>query len=314
MTRPTLNDTHIDRAMTNISIAYMNSEYIAGQVFPRVTVNNKSDLYFVFDESSFFRRRAGPRAPRTRSPRADYALTTASYNCLSYALAYEIADEVRRNADAPLRPDINATQFVTDALMLDQEIRVAYLTTAASENSGTAASDLWVYAASPTTQWSASNSDPFGDIQTAQSNVISNIGRKPNVAVMSWDVWRWLKIHPDFVSRVQYTRPGGTPQPEDLRTFFDVDKWLIGHSIYDTSKEGQSASKGYVWGDGFWLGYVPTAPALEEPAAGYCLQWGNRAVRRFRDDQARMDVVDAEEFSAEIVSSSVAGALLFDTV
>lgn len=306
MSNPTLRDVHVDQPLSQFSQAYWNDSYIAPMIFPEVRVDNKSDVYFKFDENAFFRRRAKPRAPGTRSQRADYAISTASYLCLSYALAKEIPDEVRNNADSPLRPDFNAAEFVTDALMLDQEIRVANLTTGGS--------GLWTYSSSPAVQWSASNSDPFNDIQNAQSGVIQQIGRKPNVAVMSWDVWRRLKIHSDLVDRVKHTRPGGVPTVDDLMGFFDFEKVLVGHSIFDTSTEGQSASRAYVWGDGFWLGYVPAAPALEIPAAGYCVRWGTRIVRRFRQEEERQDVIDAEEFMAEVIAASIAGAVLYDVV
>lgn len=306
MPNPTLRDVHVDQPLSQFSQAYWNDSYIAAQVFPEVRVDNKSDVYFNFDENAFFRRRAKPRAPGTRSQRADYTISTASYLCLSYALAKEIPDEVRDNADAPLRPDFNATEFVADALMLDQEIRVAALTTGGS--------GLWNYSASPTTQWSSDTADPFDDIQTAQDNVIKQIGRKPNVAVMSWDVWRHLKIHPDFVDRVKHTRPGGVVMPDDLQMFFDFDKVLVGHSIYDTSDTGATPSRAYVWGDGFWLGHVPSSPALEIPAAGYCLRWGTRTVRRFRQDEERQDVIDAEEWLDELITASIAGGILYDCV
>lgn len=306
MPRPTLRDVHVDRPLTQLSIAYMNEAYIGEQVFPRVSVNYKSDVFFIFDEGAWFRRRAKPRAPGNRSDRSDYALSTASYICLSYALAKAIPDEVRNNSDAPLRPDITATNFVTDGLLLDQERRIAELTTGGS--------GLWNYSASPTTQWSGSAADPFGDIRTARDNVVSQIGRMPNVAVMSWDVWSNLQIHPDFVDRVKYTRPGGNPEPGDLRGWFGFDKVLIGHSIFDVAVEGQTASKVFIWGDAMWMGYVPTAPALEEPAAGYLLEWGTRTVRRFREDQERQDVVDGEHWTDEIITASIAGAVIYDAV
>jgi hypothetical protein len=47
MANPTVNDVHIDGPLANISIAYKNAGYIADQVFPIVTVQKKSDKYFV---------------------------------------------------------------------------------------------------------------------------------------------------------------------------------------------------------------------------------------------------------------------------
>ena len=65
MPKPTARDVHIDRAATNISIAYRNNAYIAEEVFPIVPSDKQSDLYFVFDKGSWFRNRSGPRAPTT---------------------------------------------------------------------------------------------------------------------------------------------------------------------------------------------------------------------------------------------------------
>lgn len=306
MPRPTHNDVHVDRALTNVSQQYKNGVYIAEQVAPIVPVDFKSDLYFSFDESSFFRRRAKPRAPGTRAKRVDYAVSTGSYLCLSYALAKEIPDETRNNADAPLRPEISATNFVTDGLMLDMEARVAAKTTGGS--------GLWAYSASPTTQWTSDTSNPYSDIQTLKRNVIQNIGMMPNVAVMSWDTWSYLENHPDFLDRVKYTRPGATATPDDLMNWFGFEKVLVGTAIVDISLEGQSASKQFVWGDGFWAGYVPMAATIETPAALYCFRWGQRMVERFREDQEKQTVIAAEEYMAETICGSVAGGILYNAV
>ena len=47
MSMPTVRDVHVDAVMSSISIAYRNAAYIGEQVFPRVPVAKKSDLYFV---------------------------------------------------------------------------------------------------------------------------------------------------------------------------------------------------------------------------------------------------------------------------
>ncbi len=305
MATPTTRDVHVDQPMTRISIAYRNADYIADQIFPRIPVDKKSDVYFVFDKASWFRNRSDVRAPGTKAPRADYGITTASYLCINDALAKEIADEVRDNADAPLRPDITATQFVTDALLLSQEVRVANLITACGN---------WAGASNPGTKWSSDTSDPWGDIDDVINAVVSTIGRFPNTAVMSWDVWRQLRQHPDFLDRVKHTRSGGRIEATDLAMWFGFDKVLIGNAIVDSAQEGATESVSFIWGDDFWCGYVPSAPALEVPAAGYCLQWGERKVERFREEQEHQDVIAAEWFTDEIVSASDAGAGMYDAV
>jgi len=305
MPSPTARDVHVNQPLTRISIAYRNADYIADQIFPIVPVDKQTDCYFVFDKQSWFRNRSGPRAPGTRAPRADYGITTASYLCVNDSLGKEIPDEVRANADAPLKPDITATQFVTDALLLALELRVAALITACAN---------WTGASNPSVQWSSDVSDPWGDIDTAVNSVVSNTGRAPNVAVMSWDVWRNLRQHPDFLDRVKYTRSGGRIEATDLASWFGFDKVLIGRSIYDSALEGATSEMGYVWGDDFWCGYVPPAPALEVPSSGYILTWGTRKVERFREEEEHQDIVTAEWYTDEIICASDAGSIFADVV
>lgn len=305
MPNPTPRDVHFDAALSQFSIAYRNGMYIFDQVFPVVSVAKQSDFYFVFDKGSWFRDIAAKRAPGTRAQRADFSLTSASYVCVNYALAKGVPDEVRENADSPLRPDQEATEFVTDALLRAQEKRVADLITASTN---------WAYAASPTVQWTSDSADPLGDIELAINGVVSTIGRLPNVAVMSWDVWRYLKNHPDLLDRVKYTRPGGQPQPNDLAGWFSLDKVLIGTSLVDSAIEGATSSLAYVWGDDFWVGYVPATPALMTPAAGYSLEWGERGVNTYREDQEHQDVVEALHYTDEIITASDAGAIIPNAV
>jgi len=307
MPSPTLHDVHVDSILSAISIAYGNSEYIADQIFPRVPVAKQSDKYFIFDRSSFLRDQAQPRAPGTRAQRADYAVTTGSYQCLPWALAHPIPDETRKNADAPLKPDITGAQLVTDALLLSQEIRVATLVTTSTN---------WAYSACPTDTggWLVNSSEPLTDIDNAVNAVVKAIGRKPNLAVMSWDVWRKLKMHPDLTELVKYTRPGGQVQPGDVGSWFGFDKVLVGAAIKDTAQEGATASISYVWGDGMWIGYVTPTPALMVPSAGYVFEWESRAVSRFREDQEKQDIFEAEHNIDEVITASEAGAYLIDLI
>jgi hypothetical protein len=210
------------------------------------------------------------------------------------------------NADAALRPDIDGTEYVADALLRYKEKLIADKTTGGS--------GLWVYSATPSVAWTADTSDPFGDIDTAINGVVSVTGVIPNVAVMSWDVWRNLRQHPDFLDRVKYTRPGARLEPSDLGAWFGFTKVLVGSAVIDSALEGATASQSYIWGDQFWCGYVPQVPSLRTPAAGYVLQWGNREVRRYREEQEHQDVLEAQEAYAVVITASDAGAVLYNAV
>ena len=305
MPRPTVRDVHLNAALTQIAIAYRNPEYIFSQVFPIVRVQKQSDYYYVFDAGAWFRDEVKVRAPGTRAARADYAISSASYVCKTYAIAKGVPDEVRENADAPLKPDVEATQFVTDQLLRAQERRVAALVTGSAN---------WAYAATPSTKWSASDSDPIGDVEAAKDAVVQAIGRVPNTMVISYQVWRYVRNHPDLLDRLKYTNPTGVITPEQARTLFGVDRLLIGTALYDSAKEGESSSRSFIWGDTAWVGWVPRNAALMEPAAGYVLEWMTRQVRTYREEQEHQDVVEAQHSVAEVITASDAGGVVYDVL
>jgi len=111
---------------------------------------------------------------------------------------------------------------------------------------------------------------------------------------------------------VKHTRTGGIVTPDDLAGWFGFDKVLVGTAIYDTAVEGQTASVSYVWGDDFWLGYVPTTPALMEPASGYVFTWQDFTVSRFREDQEKQDIIEAEHHTDEVICASDAGGIIYN--
>ena len=69
MSKPTYQQVHTDTALTNISIAYRNTEFIATQLFPMVPVNKISGKYYIYTKADWLRREADVRAPgRSRPP------------------------------------------------------------------------------------------------------------------------------------------------------------------------------------------------------------------------------------------------------
>lgn len=306
MANPSVHDVHIDGPLANISIAYKNESYIADQVFPNVPVTKKSDKYFVFSKGDWFRNEISERGPGTEAQEIDYGITTASYNCTTRALSKVIADEVRANSDSPLRPDVEGVELITDKLLLGREARVAALTTGGS--------GLWAYSTTPGVQWSSDSSAPISDIETMIDAIVGSIGRFPNVAVMSWAVWKSLRNHPDLLERVKYTRTDSVVRPSDLELWTGISKILVGTQIFDSGKEGATSSMGYVWGDQFWCGYVPANASLMTPAAGYTFTWESRTVKRYRLDTRHADKLEVEESTDERISASDSGGVLYNCI
>lgn len=303
--RPTSRDRHVDTAMSNISIRFHNEEYIADQVFPVVQVQKKSDVYFVFDRASWFRDLIGSRAPGTRARRVDYSITTSSYLALPYALAKSVTDEERENADAALQPDIEATEYVTDKLLLGLEVRVANLVS--TSTNWASASNL-----SSGTKWSSDSSTPTANIIALKTAVRQRIGRYPNVAVMGAAVMERLVDHPEMIDRIKYTKPGAVLMPDDLAAWFGFQKLLVGTGVKLTSDEGQTDVIADIWPDFFWAGWVPPTASLRTPASGYIFEWMGRVTERFREDQEHQDIIAVEHHTDERITASDSGAIYSD--
>lgn len=272
-------------------------------MFPTVPVQKKSDAYFIFPKDDWFRDEIEVRAPGTRARMADYTLSSASYLCIEWSLDKGVADEVRENADSPLKPEVEATEFLKDKLLMGVERRVATLVSNSS---------LWASASNPGTSWSNDASDPINDIENARDALIQSIGREPNVVIISQETWRYLRKHPDI--RDLFKNAQKLITPEMLANAFDFPKVLIGRSIYNSATEGRAVSMSYIWGDMVWLGYVPERPGLMEPAAGYVFRWGADEVKRFRQDLEEQDVFRVSHNVDEVITASDAAAILSNCI
>ena len=305
MPSPTARQSHIDAALTNVSIGYSNARYVFDQVFPTVTVRKMSDKYFVFDKDSWFRDESAVRAPGGKAKRAEYTLTSSAlYICLEKALAKLVTDEEVDNADAPLQPFVTATKFVTDQILKSQEKDVIDLVFGNSN---------WSNSATPGTLWSNPASEPLEDIETAMFTVAQAIGREPNVGVIGRGLWRYLKNHADLIDRVKYGQTPGSAayvNESGVAALIGLDRLLVTRSVIENAAEGVTGSQVFIGGTHMWLGYVPAGAALAEPAAGYTFSFKNREVNRFRDDEAHTAIIECRANWDAKITAPDAGYLI----
>src|ERR1035437_514376 len=124
MPQPTVSDVHVNKPLTNISIAYIQDakDFVADKVFPIVPVMKQSDRYFVYTKAYWFRTEAKVRADATESAGSGFEVdNTPSYYAPVVAVHKDVGDQIRANADTPLDMDRDATLFVTQQLLLKRE-------------------------------------------------------------------------------------------------------------------------------------------------------------------------------------------------
>lgn len=294
MPQPTQSQVHVDAVLTNMSVAYMQEadSFIASRVFPTVNVAKQSDLYFTYTQADFYRDQAQVRADGTESAGSGYGLSTDSYSSQVYALHKDIGDQVRANSDAPLDPDMDATRFLTHQMLIRQERDWAatHFTTG-----------VWDTDSTPSTLWSASGSDPIGNIETGKNTILSNTGYLANTLVLSYNAYSVLKNHPDFVDRFKYTSADSIG-PDLMARILEVDRVFVMKGVFNSAAEGASASYAQIGDKDALLCYVAPQAGLMTASAGYNFVWTgvggglgtSTAVSRFRMDHLRSDRLEVE--------------------
>ena len=287
MPQPMLTQVHVDRPLTNISVAYLqdDNDYIADKVFPVVPVQKQSDRYFVYNRGDFFRDVAEVRAPGTESAGGGYNLdNTPSYFCDVYAYHKDVDPQVRANSDQPLDADRDATIWVTQILAIKREVvfLAKYFTTGVWTGTSTG-TDIGV-GTGVTTAWDAANSTPIEDIELQQFAIKKLTAKWANRLVLGTNVYKALKNHDEFLQRIKYTQrgvvtpdiiasvlaPPNQPESSDNGDF----QVLVAAASYNTAAEGQTDTMSFMAdAKDALLAYANPNPSIMQPSAGYVFTW-----------------------------------------
>lgn len=327
MPQPDVGDVHTNATLTNISIAHMNAEkhYVADAMFPLVPSDKQSDLYVVYTRGDFFQgsedaqaMRELLRAPGTRSPVAGYGFATTSFRCENFAIAVEIPDELRGNADEIFQLDSEAALLATQIQLIRRERAWAadFMTT------GVWGTD--VVGTTNFVKWSDyGGSDPLTDFEDGLDAVEAETGGRPNKLAMGAIVWRRLKHHPDFIDRIKGGATAGAPalvQRQFLAQILEIDEVLVGRASYRSSAEGATLAMSRIMDDDAILLDVTPNPGKMTPTAGVTFFWkpltggGIQFARKFREDIEKKDTIDIQSYMDHVATETESGYFFSDCV
>ena len=271
---------HIDLALTNISVAYMQGAdaFIADKVFPIISVQKQSDVYFSYSKADSFRNEVRERGRGAESVGGNWNLKQEDpYHCRKYAFHYDITEEERVNYDQPINVDTDTTNWLTEKMLLKREMDFQ------TKFFGTSiwGRDITGVTGAPTTnqvkKWNIETSTPVEDVNAAMLAFAEASGKKPNFAIMAPDVFYALKNHGDIMDRIKYTQKGVITK-DLIAGLFEVEEIYIPWGIvnagpttaeYDTTLEDLS----FIYKGQMLLGYRTRRPSLKEPTAGYIFAW-----------------------------------------
>lgn len=320
MSQPTQGDVHVNRPLTNISIAYMQDQtnFIADRVFPNIPVSERSDLYYTYDRGYFNRDEMKERAPGTEASGSGYAVEPDTpYYCKRYSFKHDIPDERRANADTPIQPDREATQLVTYKALIRRERLWTSKFFGPTIWSNNKVGHATTASATQAIFWNLDNSTPIEDVRAAMTTVLEETGFLPNTLVLGRQVYDALQDHPDIVDRIKYgqTAPGAAVvDTSELSALFKIPRILVSQAIFNSAKEGQTNNHSFIGGKHALLVYSAPTPGLMTPSGGYTFSWtgllGSQAqgqrIRRFRMDNIDSDRVEIDmSFDQKLIGADL---------
>lgn len=297
MPNPTPGDIHINRLLTDFSVAYAQNpaNYIAEQVFPSHNVMKQSDLYAVWSREELLRVSMVRRARATASPTMDYLTSTDTYFCDKFSVKVAIDDDQRRNADDQFDLDRQATNRLVqqDLTLREIEFNANFMVTGKWDIDKDGGTIDFV-------QWDDGASTPIEDMVDFKLEIAGNTGFTPNVLVLDALGWGKLKTHADILARITGGSTTGDPAAINMRLvaeLFELDRIVVSSAIQNTSTTGESYSR--IAGKHGLLLYVSPDTGLETPTAGKTFVWSNRfgaqdgrTIKKWRDENIESDYVE----------------------
>jgi hypothetical protein len=308
--RPTVQDVHIDQALTMLSVEYTNPSFVAEQIMPVVSVKKESDKYFIYGRQDL-KQYQTILTPKGETREFEYTIDKANpYSLTERGLHTFVPQRIIDNADTPLDPQKDAVRKLTNAIMLDYEIEVANkLTDTSSYASG------HYEALSEGSPWSDyTNSNPIKKVDDIKVVIQKDCGRLPNTMLVSRDVFNTLRNHPVLKDVIKYTQ-FGIPRNEDMARAFEVENFIVAEAVNDTEKEGLTRSTSWVWNNVAIVAYVEKSPSLYSMSLGYTFRKQNyrKVLTETFMDPEGIKVIVKDMFDPYIISN-YAGYLLTSVI
>ncbi len=301
MATPTASELHVDRYLTNFSLAYTQDEanFVSGAASSVIPVNKASDKYVQYNRGDFWRDEATPRPLGGRPRQVEFRTTTDSYIAEEYGLEHTIDDRQRANADDPIRLEESGIRMLTEKHMIrrDRVWATNFFKTGVwpVDQTGTvtgSGGDEFI-------QFNETASDPILVIDEQKDEITKLTGKRPNTMVIGPAVFRSLRTHATIQEVIKYTQRG-ILTPDLLASLFEVDRVLIPRSIYNAADEGAADDFQWIVNDkAMWLGYIDPSPTVDSVTAIATFAWTGLipgatnaiggVIERGRDDRAHSD-------------------------
>ncbi len=288
-----------DKFLTGLAVRYANNQFVGNMWLPEYNVQKESDKYRIFRKDGFFKG-APKKADGAITEEASVSYDEGTYSCYERAIKDIVTDRAMQNADAPVRPKIDTTNFLSEKILLSQEIDIwALILGTSGLESGSLYSDL-----TSTTAWiGGTDPDILKDLSDAIVLISKSIGKSPNQISFTTEVSEAITRDPVIREIMKYqpnNMISGNALPATLRNM----KVIIADGLWNTSDEGQTASYEYIMKYRVAIGYV--SPSDNLTLGRTFVSKGFKAVT-WRDDDREGEFIKINKVYAPKLMNSSAG-------
>jgi hypothetical protein len=312
-----LSQTHINYALTNLSIAYTNAAFLAETVAPVVPTDKQSNKYFVYGFERF-RRRQDLRSPGARPKETGWTVSSNTYYADGHMIRGWYPWEGPANADPAIDLDVDTTEVTTDQVLLAQECNLVDLLKA-----NCLSYDLSTAVFGGTAgqyQFDNANTDPIAFFDVQKESVAKAIGRQPNTLLFGRPGWRAFRNNPNVLKHIYGTTvlaPDKQITPEMASEKLEIPTVLIAEAMYDTVPEGEAHALDYIWGDLALLFYRDPGAGRRKLNLATTFLWNTgvmgRIVEKWYDQDQKRWNIDVSKFYSQTLTASGAGILYKNT-
>lgn len=294
--------THVDPVLTQISIDFVNADYVGKELFPVLPTNVPAGTYVKYSTKNKFKIKRSLIGPKSEAPMSDWEQGFDTFKCEYHAhgdAVSEIDNQWARVGNgAEIDQEVYATEFVKNLTLLEYEDRVAEVAKATATYGSNHDS--------PNTKWDADGGTPIADIKTAAAAMAV----APNLLILGKPVYDVLTEDASILDRIKHVGGGGFVTTQVLAKVFDVDQVIV-------AKARESFGGSYLWGNNAILCY--RAPRIGPKVATFGLTFspdGEDFIRNYVNDRiGRGAQVIESHWAYDIkVVAAQAGYLLSDVL
>lgn len=296
--------------LTKFAKGFTHVGRIAKRVAPVIKSYTETGTYFIFGKEGFYIYNT-ERALRANPNQVRSTISSTTYTCaesvLWDALDYkEIRAAEKYGANAILQMEKRCTKGVDRLLEIKLEYDVASYVFGTSYYASGNKLQL-----TGDDQWSSTNSDPIGQIQTGKEAARADMGVSPNTLVLGYTSYIDLGKHPQIKAQLSDSRDKrAIAKPEELAFIMGVKEVIVGEAVY-ASDAGTFTD---LWNDSAALIFLPEDPELVEGTTPHTViieEVDYPEVKTYPDKKVKFYEITRKHVVKNIDTSF--GYLLYDT-